>query len=337
MFLPETAKEAWAYWRWRVLRSLVAPGVDYQHLARIISEFDGRVFIETSNCDQLHLKAGIRWDMFHEIHGSLGRLQCSGPCSDDMMVVDEEFLENLRSKPDWVPPCPKGCGRCLRPNVMIFNDDTLIDDEIQAQKKRLARFRETHMGNLICLEIGAGVVVPSIRCHAESTATKCNGLIRINPSEAECLNFELSYTVLPKGKYWPLPMKSGVALSQLADRLQQAPRPRPPQVYVIHRGWPFDTLLARRSPDGQVVAAAPYDHSADTFILTFLVDEDKSTATQWKLARGAKARFITAGVLIADYDELSEGWIVKDHCGHQTLEFYRSGEKQKVVNVEEKV
>lgn len=47
MFQKETEKEAWAYWRWRMLRTVVTPAEDYRQLMRII-EFFGpeRCFVE---------------------------------------------------------------------------------------------------------------------------------------------------------------------------------------------------------------------------------------------------------------------------------------------------
>ena len=47
MFREETEKEAWAYWRWRTLRTLVTPAEDYGQLMRIVEFFGpGRCFIE---------------------------------------------------------------------------------------------------------------------------------------------------------------------------------------------------------------------------------------------------------------------------------------------------
>ena len=39
MFRHETEKEAWDYWRWRMLRAMVAPGEDYRNLEDIIQYF----------------------------------------------------------------------------------------------------------------------------------------------------------------------------------------------------------------------------------------------------------------------------------------------------------
>merc|ERR1711998_721565 len=89
MFDRETEAEAWAYWRWRILRAqeghLNPFAVDYALLRKLARQYfspvgnsSGRSFVVTSNCDQLHTKRGtVSDDHLFEIHGSLGFLQCS--------------------------------------------------------------------------------------------------------------------------------------------------------------------------------------------------------------------------------------------------------------------
>ena len=124
--------------------------------------------------------------------------QCGGPGAP-LQPVDETFLARLRDEPEWVPRCAGPCGGrcCLRPNVMIFGDDMLVDSRLQEQRQSKAAFQTQVEGatvgyrrgitdNLLVLEIGAGVVVPSIRYSAESAAERGCALVRINPSAAEC-------------------------------------------------------------------------------------------------------------------------------------------------------
>ena len=205
-------------------------------------------FVQTSNCDMLHEKAGVREDRVQEIHGSLGRLQCSAPCCDDLHRVDAAFLERLRAEPGWVPPCPK-CKACLRPNVMIFNDGRLVDAHLQTQRDNMERFGErfrvartrapppqassssqrgrvsptmTTSQNWVVLEIGAGVVVPSIRVHGETFGAQGAGLVRINPSSHECAQMETGGGEGFVGlKYVPICARSDCALAELVKQLDQ--------------------------------------------------------------------------------------------------------------------
>ena len=256
MFRKETEKEAWAYWRWRILRARVAPAPDYAHLMRIAAYFGpANVFVTTSNCDLLHVAAGVPKDKVLEIHGSLGRVQCSAYCTDTMWDVDDTFVARLAAEPAWVPRCT-ACGRaCLRPNVMIFSDDMLVGTELEQQEDNseafLARFEPaagtaatttatataTASGaaatsNLVVLEIGAGTVVPSIRTTAEGLGATAAALVRVNPSASECADLQTSTLWLALSgaaqgagagdadtRYFPLVGTSSSALAAIADTL----------------------------------------------------------------------------------------------------------------------
>mmetsp|Transcript_75921 Transcript_75921/g.216538 ORF Transcript_75921/g.216538 Transcript_75921/m.216538 type:complete len:229 (-) Transcript_75921:267-953(-) len=226
MFKKPTEKEAWHYWRWRMLRALVEPAEDYRLLQRLVDYFGpSNVFVVTSNCDMLHERAGTPAENVLEIHGSLGRVQCSELCCGTLFPVDEAFLQRLRDEPDWVPRCPMCNDACLRPNVMIFNDHTLEDGDgsaLHAQRCRRNEFVRGASSTRSCavLEIGAGVVVSSIRTEAEALGTKGRGLVRINPSEAECDKMEiLASKQALRGRYFPVAKRSAEALAGIVEEL----------------------------------------------------------------------------------------------------------------------
>ena len=67
---------AWHYWRWRTLRAMVKPAQDYALLGKILEYFGpDRTFVKTSNCDGLHVAAGLAETSIEEIHGTLSKLQ----------------------------------------------------------------------------------------------------------------------------------------------------------------------------------------------------------------------------------------------------------------------
>jgi NAD-dependent SIR2 family protein deacetylase len=218
MFRKETEKEAWAYWRWRMLRALVTPAEDYRLLGLITRYFgDDKTFVVTSNCDMLHVLSGALPKRVEEIHGCLGRLQCSAYCNEELTLVDEDFLNRLRNDANWVPRCPHCNDACLRPNVMIFRDDMLVCSELEAQRHRRSAFEaQGDAERMVVLEIGAGVVVPSIRMMAESTGAAAAGLIRVNPSADECARCSVRGI---GDKYTPLVMRSTEALQALCTEL----------------------------------------------------------------------------------------------------------------------
>lgn len=160
-------------------------------------------------------------ESLYEIHGSLRYVQCSAPCSDDLIEVDSAFISRLEAEEDWVPRCEK-CLRCLRPNVMIFGDDQLVETRMEKQREAKAKFVSgtSWIGaskNWIVLEVGAGSVVPSIRIAAEDAGGVGVALIRVNPSREECATFE--HQPLAHSKYFPLVARSEAALETLVNML----------------------------------------------------------------------------------------------------------------------
>jgi NAD-dependent SIR2 family protein deacetylase len=187
MFRHETEKEAWAYWRWRLLRARVSPAEDYVLLHKLVGQFaPGAAFVMTSNCDGLHRAAGMPDVSVEEIHGSVHFLQCSQHCSDDLTPVTPAILDRMDAEPVWVPQCTR-CNRCcLRPNVMIFEDDKLVHTRVDTQSCVKEKFLQRFGANVVVLEIGAGKVVASIRCAAAQIGSRSRCLVRINPDEELC-------------------------------------------------------------------------------------------------------------------------------------------------------
>ena len=133
-----------------------------------------------------------------------------------------------------MPRCAGPCGGrcCLRPNVMIFGDDMLVGSRLQQQRQNKAAFKTEVEGatvghlrgirdNLLVLEIGAGVVVPSIRYSAESAAETGSALVRINPSAAECAETETGAQGLEIGlKYFPIVARGSEAIAAIMAQLE---------------------------------------------------------------------------------------------------------------------
>ena len=302
---------------------------------------EGNYFITTSNCDQLHVKAGAPAASLHEIHGTVGKVQCANHCTDELWPVDQgyvvqqdmacnessdvyspcscsssptlnhtsmnkttlnvnahphpptsaptptpapherqhsrmhshthlrlhtlyiyRFKTRLEQDETWVPRCPH-CDYALRPNVMIFGDNKLVSTGIDEQEANEDAFKAKHASdarrvaggaaaaaagsgggagsvpkasqNWAVLEIGAGVVVPSIRMMGHQAGNRSNCFIRVNPSESECLNVgkEASWDGTERGdytegkaprlsaaNYFPLVSRSEAALAALSDALQ---------------------------------------------------------------------------------------------------------------------
>ena len=100
-------------------------------------------------------------------------------------------------------------------------------------------------------------------------------------------------------------------------------------VMVVHSAWPFNMLRVRRTPepDGEVVAIVPMQQhplppAAERY--QWHVLEAESTRDFWKLAPGSLREVL--GIdgertnWDKDYDEATQGWVVRLYDGHQTLE-----------------
>ena len=95
--------------------------------------------------------------------------------------------------------------------------------ELENQQAQFDSFLQRFGQNYVVLEIGAGVVVPSIRMEGESLGRKGEGLIRVNPSLNECAAMSSGRWALEDltigEAYFPLVARSDAALEGLCKCL----------------------------------------------------------------------------------------------------------------------
>ena len=157
----EDPAAAWGVLEWK--RRLVAeatPHVGYEALHALGRSTDS--FVQTTNVDGLHTRAGWPPERLHEVHGSLWRLQCTGPCSravwDAPHDPDRPWVDldedTLRARA-W-PRC-EGCARPTRPHALLFGDlDYLGDPDAEARRRA---FHEA--GPDVVLVVGESGVIPT--------------------------------------------------------------------------------------------------------------------------------------------------------------------------------
>ena len=190
---------AWAYYGHLLkLFRETTPHNGFMQLLDIAKRKKGGYFVFTSNIDGQFQKAGYDADKINECHGSIHHLQCTSPCSNNIWNANrinvEVDMEEFRAL-EPLPLC-QACGAIARPNVLMFGDGIWSLSRNNKQSDRYYDWRdqlqENHF-NLAIVEIGAGKVVPKVRCHSEFVAEKCNGtLIRINPRDSEVPDGHLS-------------------------------------------------------------------------------------------------------------------------------------------------
>ena len=170
---------AWNFYISRILQyGTVQPHRGYTDLLTALQQHKKDYFVVTSNVDTHFQKAGYDPLKISEIHGSLSHVQCVKACCRDLYPMPQ-FTAELVSVDD-APKCPK-CGNLLRPNVMMFSDPYLIWTNIDKSAERYAHW-STPKFNLVGIELGAGLAIPSIRMFGEERTAS---LIRINPHESE--------------------------------------------------------------------------------------------------------------------------------------------------------
>lgn len=180
--LEETPALAWGFLeRTRRTAAMAVPHPGYAALERLAARA-GTSFLQTTNVDGLHARAGWPRARLHEVHGSLSRLQCSGPCSrhawEDTRVPLCELDPEGRAL-SW-PRCPE-CGRAARPHALLFADLDYVGDP-GAERAR----REFHdAGPDVVLVVGESGVIPT-HSHDGEALRRAHGtfVIDLNPDGA---------------------------------------------------------------------------------------------------------------------------------------------------------
>lgn len=179
--LEERPDQAWALLeRRRREAAAAAPHAGYAALHRLAGRV-AEAFIQTTNVDGLHLRAGWPAARLHEVHGSLWRLQCSGPCSrrvreEPRVPLCDLDAEGLRAT-DW-PRCPD-CGRPARPHALLFADLDYVGDPAAEQARRAFHAA----GPDVVLVVGESGVIPT-HLHDAATLRREHGsfVVNVNPA-----------------------------------------------------------------------------------------------------------------------------------------------------------
>ncbi len=137
----------------------------------------------TSNVDGQFQTAGFAAEQVCEVHGSIHYLQCTMGCREKIWPADSFVpdLDNdncrLRNPP---PSCPH-CGALARPNILMFGDWEWIERRTALQYRQLQTWL-AKVERPLCIEIGAGSNIPTVRRFSEEHAWR---LVRINPGEPD--------------------------------------------------------------------------------------------------------------------------------------------------------
>ncbi|KAK2167599.1 hypothetical protein LSH36_26g11033 [Paralvinella palmiformis] len=202
------------YWR-------TEPHQGFQILKKWAGRMEHGHFVFTSNVDGHFKKSGFNEDTILECHGSINFMQCvGGNDSHEIWPVPEGThfkvdASTLRAaKP--LPMGPHGKNtHPARPNVLMFDDwewETTRSDKQHIKYQRFLDSLTDSVSDVVVIEIGAGLSIPTVRYTSEGLVTRCPSkrvLIRINPSES----------MVPDG-HISIPLNGLEALQKIDELLQ---------------------------------------------------------------------------------------------------------------------
>lgn len=188
---------AWGFYGHRLeLYRQTVPHAGFALLLAMGKQMAHGSWVFTSNVDGQFQKAGFSEQRICEIHGSIHHLQCSAGCHEGIWPavdfqpeIDREHCQLLGE----LPNCPH-CGQLARPNILMFGDGDWVARRMMLQYQRLEQWMAT-VDRLVCIEIGAGRQIPTVRHFSENTGGR---LIRINPAEPE-IDAKKQQLALPLG------------------------------------------------------------------------------------------------------------------------------------------
>lgn len=126
-------------------------------------------YVMTTNIDGYFDRVGFIKDRIVEVHGNVYYSQCRNKCHDNVY----NYIVSV---------CPF-CKENLRPNVMLFGDREYINktNHIDKNMSKWISEKINNNENILIIEIGAGIHIPTIRDYSELLVQKHIGLIRVNP------------------------------------------------------------------------------------------------------------------------------------------------------------
>ena len=175
---------AWGFYGHRLdLYRRTEPHAGFRQLLALAASKKHGAQVFTSNVDGQFQKAGFPAERVCEVHGSIHHLQCASGCSeriwpatDFQPEIDPEHCRLLNEPPH----CP-ACGGLARPNILMFGDWGWAERRTELQYQKMRQWLAA-VDRLVCIEIGAGTNIPTVRHFSEQQR---GHLIRINPGEPE--------------------------------------------------------------------------------------------------------------------------------------------------------
>lgn len=221
---------AWAFWNFcHNAYQATTPHRGYQIVRKWAEQAPLGAFSFTSNIDSHWENCGWPANRIIEVHGAVRWLQCSKDCNKEVWAAPKDL--GLKEDPQTcrvsgeLPRCP-ACNAIARPCVQMFGGDTAFCKSRRAGQirgydgwlNRLQARPDSKSLRLVCIELGCGLTVPTVRKELESVCRRFPGarLIRVNP-EHPGLAKELQNIAVS------LPLPASIALKALEPDIRLDP------------------------------------------------------------------------------------------------------------------
>jgi NAD-dependent SIR2 family protein deacetylase len=207
----ENAEYSWGWYAEQMQIYLEAtPHLGYHLIKKYIEDNKLEYFIFTSNVDCMWKKAGFDKNKILEYHGSLDYLQSlskHGPVWEtDLNEIKNIKYDKVTYKCD-VSTIPKSKydNQYARPNVCLFNDKKYFNTTRFYEIDKI--FSEWYITmsklnkRIVVLEIGAGIIVPTIRERSETFIKDYLINVDVDNKEdyAKLIRINPVYTNVPEG------------------------------------------------------------------------------------------------------------------------------------------
>lgn len=176
-------KLAWGFYGHRLaLYRRTEPHAGFGILRRWAERMPDGYRIFTSNVDGHFQRAGFDSGKVHECHGSIHVLQCTVPCGEQTWGADafEPEVDEARCLLLNAPPHCPGCGSMARPNILMFDDYSWVEERTAESRARLNAWTQLDR-DIVVIELGAGTEIATARYFGERHAAR---FIRINARQA---------------------------------------------------------------------------------------------------------------------------------------------------------
>jgi len=299
---------AWGFWNhcYKAYQE-TKPHQGYAALRQLGQRCPFGFFSFTSNIDSHWIASGMSAERVLEVHGAVKWLQCSKPCCPDVWKAPPDLglaEDSTHRVTGALPTCPK-CKAVARPNVQMFGGDSGFSRARRgAQNTRydawinsLASRPDASSLRVVCLEVGCGLTVPTVRRELEKILQKFPGgrLIRVNPE-----NPGLAKELVSRGVSVPLP--GGAAIEKLNQQVAQTEETMQ-ATYIL---WGTDSGCEIKAPFGTTLGRLLRLAQCQGGMT---VDFKQGVVAEVRQAMGAKTEVLTTerSVSIDMYQEIKLG------------------------------